>query len=72
MKTIRIRASCRLHFTVSYTINKHHLSHEFAVKVLNATGYKDFCGHRYNFKTGNVEEEREAIVIPNVSYKIEF
>lgn len=60
------------HFTVSYTVNKYHLSHEFAIKVLNATGYKDFYGHRYNFKTGNMEEEREAIVIPNVSYKIEF
>jgi hypothetical protein len=70
--------SCQLpsaflgHFTVSYTINKHHLSHEFAIKVLNITGYKDFYGHRYNFKTEMVVEERESIIIPNVSYKIEF
>lgn len=60
------------HFTVSYKINKKNMAHEFAIKVLNATGYKEFYGHRYNFKTNTVDENRESIVIPNVSYKIEF
>ncbi len=60
------------HFTVSYKINKTDLAHEFAVKVMNVTGYKDFYGHKYNFKTQTVDEDRESIVIPNVSYKIEF
>jgi hypothetical protein len=60
------------HFTVSYKINKQNRSHEFAVKVLNITGYKEYYGHRYNFKSGSVDEEREAIIIPNISYKIEF
>jgi len=60
------------HFTVSYKINKKKLSHEFAVKVINATNYKDYYGHRYNFKTHTVDAEREAVMIPNISYKIEF
>ena len=60
------------HFTVSYKINKRKKSHEFAIKILNATGYKEYYGHRYNFKKGRVEEERESIIIPNISYKIEF
>lgn len=60
------------HFTVSYKINKKKLSHEFAIKVLNATNYKDYNGHRYNFKTHSVDPEREAVMIPNVSYKVEF
>ncbi len=60
------------HFTVSYKINKKHLSHEFAIKMLNATGYKEYYGHRYNLKTNTVEENREATIIPNISYKIEF
>jgi hypothetical protein len=60
------------HFTVSYKINHKKWSHEFAIKVLNATGYKEYYGHRYNFKTGTVDENRESIVIPNLSYKIEF
>lgn len=61
-----------LHFNVSYKINKKNLSHEFAIKVLNATNYKDYQGHRYNFKTYLVDPEREAVIIPNISYKIEF
>lgn len=60
------------HFTVSYKINKKNVAHEFAIKVMNMTGYKDFYGRRYNFKTKTVDEERESIVIPNISYKIEF
>ncbi len=60
------------HFTVSYKINRKRLSHEFAIKMLNATGYKEYYGHRYNFITDTVEENREATIIPNVSYKIEF
>ncbi|MDR3340728.1 MAG: hypothetical protein LBT25_11685 [Candidatus Symbiothrix sp.] len=60
------------HFTLSYKINKYRKSHEFALKVLNITGYKEYYGHRYNFKSGSVDEEREAIIIPNISYKIEF
>ena len=61
-----------LHFNVGYKINKKNLSHEFTIKVLNATNYKDYQGHRYNFKTYLVDPEREAVIIPNISYKIEF
>ena len=60
------------HFTVSYKINKQKLSHEFAIKILNITNYKDYYGHRYNFKTHQVDAEEEAVMIPNISYKIEF
>ena len=70
--------SCQLspvllaHTTISYKINKKHLSHEFSAKLMNVTGYKEFYGHRYNYKTNNVEEERDALFMPNISYKIEF
>jgi len=60
------------HFTVSYKINRKRVAHEFAIKVLNATGYEEYFGHGYNFKTHQVEEMREGIIMPNISYKIEF
>jgi hypothetical protein len=60
------------HLTLSYKINKGNRFHEFAIKILNITGYRDYYGHRYNFKTGKVDEEREAVMIPNISYRIEF
>lgn len=60
------------HLTVSYRINRRRVAHEFALKVLNLTGYKDYYGHRYNYLTGQVEPEREANIVPNISYRIEF
>lgn len=60
------------HFTASYKINKQKRSYEIALKILNATSYEDFFGFRYNFKTNTVDQNREAVMIPNLSYKIEF
>ena len=60
------------HFTASYKINKKRSSHEIALKILNATMYKEFIGFQYNYLTQKVDERREALFIPNLSYKIEF
>ena len=60
------------HLTVSYRINRRRVAHEFALKVLNLTGYRDYYGHRYNYLSGQVEPEREANIVPNISYRIEF
>ena len=60
------------HLTVSYRINRKHTSHEIAAKLINITGYKDYYGHRFNFQTNQVEAEREANIVPNISYKIYF
>lgn len=58
--------------TINYKINKKKVSHEFAIKVINATAYKEFSGYIYNYKTQSVEVLRESILIPNISYKIDF
>jgi len=60
------------HFTASYKINKKKSSHEIALKIINATMYKEFTGFEYNYQTHIVDERREATFIPNLSYKIEF
>lgn len=64
--------SAVLHTTLTYEMNREKTSHKFSLKVLNATGYEDFLGHRYNLKTGNITENREALILPNISYKISF
>jgi hypothetical protein len=61
-----------IHFTAIYKINKSKRSSEFALKILNLTNQADFRGHLYNFKTNDVDKELPALVIPNISYKIEF
>lgn len=65
-------SSVLAHATVSYKINKKKSTHELALKVLNATGQKDYYGFQYNYLTQSVEENSQVIFIPNLSYKIEF
>jgi hypothetical protein len=60
------------HFTASYRINKAKSTHEIALKIMNATNYKEFTGFQYNHQTTNIDEGREALMFPNLSYKIEF
>lgn len=60
------------HFTVSYKINRKKVAHEFALKILNATNSKEFYGYDFNYKTQKSEMTREPIMIPNISYKLEF
>ena len=60
------------HFTASYKINKRKSSHEIALKIINATMYEEFTGFQFNYATQKVDERREALFIPNLSYKIEF
>jgi hypothetical protein len=60
------------HFTASYQINRKKSTHEIAVKIINLTNHKEFTGFRYNYQTQKVDEHRETLIIPNLSYKIQF
>ena len=60
------------HFTVAYKINREKLSHEISLKMFNVTGNKEFGGYMYNYRNDRPEMNREAVVLPNISYKIEF
>lgn len=60
------------HFTTSYKINKQKTTQEVAFKILNATAQNDFFGFRYNYQTQSIDKHLEAIIIPNLSYKIIF
>ncbi|MCC8146636.1 MAG: carboxypeptidase-like regulatory domain-containing protein [Bacteroidales bacterium] len=59
-------------YSVSYRINRAKVSHEIAVKGLNATGYKEYFGHEYNLKTGVIEPKRLKNSIFNVVYRLDF
>lgn len=61
-----------LNYTLSYRINKRKVSHEIALKMLNATGQSEYDGHIYNYKTGQIVPDKSSSSISNVSYKIEF
>jgi hypothetical protein len=59
-------------FTINYKINKKNHSSTWSLKIINALGAKEYAGYRYNYKTGRMEMESVAMVIPDLSYKIEF
>lgn len=59
-------------YTISYRMNRKHVSHEFAIKGLNATGYKEYFGHEYNLQTGVIEPRRLKNSIFNIVYKLDF
>lgn len=59
-------------YTISYKMNKKNLSHEFAVKHINATNTESYYGHIYNYRGNEIEPKRGTLSLPNISYKIEF
>lgn len=70
--SMRFDPSLVWHFTINYNISRPKVSHHFSLKMLNAGGYESFEGFRYNHSTNEVDAYREALVIPNVSYRISF
>ncbi|MCP9768436.1 TonB-dependent receptor [Lacihabitans sp. LS3-19] len=68
----QLSASTVSHLTISYRVNKPKTTREIALKVLNVGQYHEFYDFRFNYKTQLVEEHREAIIVPNLSYRISF
>ena len=60
------------HFSASYRINKPKKSSVWTLSIINASMTEEFEEFAYNFQTGVVEEVKNALVIPNISYKVEF
>ncbi len=70
--TEQTKSSFITHFTINYEWYKSKNTQKLSLKILNASNYKEFLGHRYNIKNNTVDEHREALIIPNLSYKISF
>lgn len=58
--------------TISYRKNKRKYSSVWSLQILNASSTKEYVGDYYNLKTGNVDANYQGIIVPNLSYKIEF
>lgn len=61
-----------LHATLTYRRNKKKHSSLWSLQVLNALAARNYFGYEYNLQTNNIEQDHETIVIPNLSYKIQF
>ncbi len=52
--------------------NRKNYSTTWSVQFNNLLFQKEFYGHRFNLKTSKVEPLQEIVVIPNISYRIDF
>jgi hypothetical protein len=61
-----------LDFTVSWQRNKPNYAATWSFQFVNLLFQNEFYGYRYNFRTGKVDPQKEAVAIPNFSYRIDF
>lgn len=58
--------------TLTYKVNHKRYSGSWALQVMNVFGRNEFYGYGYNYKTGCVEKDEVRIIVPSISYKIDF
>ena len=56
----------------NYRINKRNHSSIWSLQIINLLGTKEYFGYVYNYKTKEIERDEFAVMVPNLSYKIEF
>ena len=61
-----------LNASVTYRINKKKHASIWSLQVLNLLGTEEFYGYQYNLRTETIEKGSVRVVVPTISYKIEF
>ncbi len=61
-----------LHLGINYKTNKKKYSGTWSIQVFNALASKEFYGYKYNLKNNTIDPDTDLIVLPSISYKIEF
>jgi len=61
-----------LNASATLRINKKKYSGLWTFQVLNSLGYKQYYGSQFNFRTKEIDREELVVIVPNISYKIEF
>lgn len=58
--------------TLEYRINRRNISSVWSLQIINLTGHEEYYGYIYNLEQNRIDEDKERIIVPNLSYKIEF
>lgn len=61
-----------LSLSFSYRKNKPKHASIWSLHLLNVLGHEEFRDYEFNLKTGLPEKQFDRIMVPNLSYKIEF
>jgi hypothetical protein len=69
---IQTKAARYLDLTLTYRINKSKHSSVWALQIKNVLGSKNYEGYSYLYKTQTIENKGYTVILPILSYKIEF
>jgi hypothetical protein len=58
--------------TLSYRTNNGNYSSVWSLQILNLMGTEEYSHDFYNLKTQQIKTKYDAIIIPSLSYRIEF
>ena len=61
-----------LNASVNYRINKKKHTSIWSLQVINLLGVKEHYGYVYSYKENRIVEDDAVVVVPSLSYKIEF
>ncbi len=67
-----LTASKYLDFTLNYRMNHRKASHVLSLMIKNVLGSENDYGYIYSYEKDSVIRSKEAIVLPNISYRVEF
>ena len=67
-----LTASKYLDFTLNYRMNHRKASHVLSLMIKNVLGSENDYGYIYSYEKDSVVRSKEAIVLPNISYRVEF
>ena len=66
------KAMYNLDFTITYRANKKRYSGVWALQIKNVLGSPMDDGYSYNYRTNKIESSKTVIILPVLSYKVEF
>ncbi len=70
--TAKAPASKTVDLTMTYRINKPKKSGVWALQIKNLLAEPNYNGYTYNYKTNKIERLKMVLILPIISYKIEF
>ena len=65
-------ATCYVDFTVTYRTNKKRYAGTWALQVKNLLSAPIYSGPAYNYRDKRVEEQKASLILPVLSYRIDF
>lgn len=61
-----------LNASVNLRINKKKHASIWSLQVMNLLGTEEYYGYEYNYRTGTIDKGTVRVIVPIISYKIEF